>query len=126
MGILLVAIITVVTALIGALKLNSKSTEVTIATEVARDFLEAVKERGYDSIPDGRFSFDGRTGDSRSGGFPPAPYPRVTESGREFFLKVDVGTKGATLKTVTVEVFWDEFSRVILETYIYPGSVSYS
>lgn len=125
-GILLVAILTVVAALMGALKLNTKSTEVTIATEIARDFLERVKVDGYDKIPDGHFSFDGRSGDTARRGFPPSPYPRVEESKREFVLKVQVGTKGATLKTVTVEVFWDEFSRVILETYVYPGSVSYS
>ena len=122
LGILSIAILAIVAGFIGALELNSRSVEMAVATQVGRDFLERVKEQGYDKVPDGTFSYDGANNDAPTAqGFPPNPYPRTTANGREHSLLVQVGTKGATLRLVTVEVSWGNKGRVILETYLYPG-----
>ena len=122
LGILATAILAIVAGFIGALELNSRSLEMAVATQVGRDFLEQVKEQGYDKVPDGDYSYDGSKNDARTAqGFPPDPYPQVTANGRVHSLLVRVTTKGATLKVVVVEVSWGNQGRIILETYIYPG-----
>lgn len=122
LGIIATAILAIVAGFIGAIELNSRSVELAVATQVARDFLERVKEQGYDQVPEGTFTFQGANNDALTAkGFPPAPYPKVQANDREHTLLVRVGTKGATLKVVTVEVNWGNQGRVILETYIYPG-----
>lgn len=120
LGILAVAVLTIIATFTGALQLSSKSSEITAATGVGQDFLEAVRDSGYDFVPDGTFSFDGRRGDPAIDGFPPDPYPVAQVDGRDYSLKVRVDPKGATLKVVSVEVFWGNQSRIALETYFYP------
>lgn len=120
-GILATALLAVVAAFTGAISLNSKSVEITVATEVGREFLESVKQTGYDFVPEGSYEFDGRSNDPPdSQGFPPFPYPAKTVNGRDYTLRVQVLPKGATLKVVLVEVFWGNQSRVTLETFLYP------
>lgn len=122
LGILAVAILAIVAAFLGALELNSRSLEMSVATQVGRDFLEQAKENGYDKVPEGTFTYQGANNDPPTAdGFPPAPYPRVQANGRDYTLLVRVSTKGATLKVVAVEVSWGKQGRVILETYLYPG-----
>jgi hypothetical protein len=122
LGILATAILAIVAGFLGALELNSRSVEMAVATQVGRDFLERVKEQGYDRVPEGTFTFRGASNDPRTAlGFPPDPYPRVTANERDHCLLVRVGTKGATLKVVSVEVTWGTKGRIILETYLYPG-----
>lgn len=122
LGILTTAILAIIAGFIGALELNARSLEVAVATQVGRDFMERVKEHGYDVVPEGTFVFSGANNDPRNAqGFPPDPYPRIVTNEREHFLLVRVDTKGATLKVVTVEVSWGNSGRVILETYLYPG-----
>jgi len=122
LGILTTAILAIVAGFIGALELNSRSVEMAVATQVGRDFLERVKEQGYDVVPEGTFEFSGVNNDPRTAqGFPPDPYPKVMANNREHSLLVRVDIKGATLKVVSVEVSWGNKGRVILETYLYPG-----
>lgn len=122
MGILAIALLTIVGAFTGAVMLNAKSVEITVATEIGREFLETVKETGYDLVPEGTYEFDGRNNDSRDAqGFPPFPYPVKTVNGQDYTLRVQVLPKGATLKVVVVEVFWGDRSRVTLETFLYPN-----
>lgn len=122
LGILTSAILAIVAAFIGALELNSRSVEIAVATQVGRDFLERVKEQGYDVVPEGTFVFSGSDNNPRTAqGFPPDPYPSIRANDRDHTLLVRVGTKGATLKVVTVEVSWGNKGQVVLETYLYPG-----
>ena len=122
LGILSIAILAIVAGFIGALELNSRSVEMAVATQVGRDFLERVKEQGYDKVPDGTFRYNGANNDPiTADGFPPSPYPQVAANGRQHWLLVRVGVKGATLKVVNVEVSWGNRGRVYLETYLYPG-----
>lgn len=122
LGILATAILALVAGFIGALELNSRSVELAVASQVGRDFMEQVKEQGYDRVPEGTFTFNGANNDPPTAqGFPPTPYPRVQANGVGHTLRVRVETKGATLKVVVVEVTWGEHGRVILETYLYPG-----
>lgn len=123
LGILTAAVLAIIAGFIGALELNARSLEMAVATQVARDFLERVKEQGYEVVPEGTFEFDGRANQPPNAqGFPPAPYPSIVENERTHFLKVKVDTKGASLKVVVVEVEWTEKRRVTLETYLYPGT----
>lgn len=121
-GIVAVAILAIVSGFMGAIELNAQSVDMAVASQVGRDFLERVHELGYDSVPEGTFVFDGSRNDPpNADGFPPAPYPKVTANGKDHFLQVRVGTKGATLKVVVVEVVNSRHGRAVFETYLYPG-----
>ncbi|MCA9796903.1 MAG: hypothetical protein KC910_34070 [Candidatus Eremiobacteraeota bacterium] len=120
LGLITIAVLTIIAAFTGALQLSSKSSEITAATGVGQDFLEAIRDAGYDFVPDGTYTFDGRRADPAIDGFPPDPYPVAQVDGRDYSLKVRVAPKGATLKIVTVEVFWGNQSRIALETFFYP------
>lgn len=121
-GILAVAILAIVSAFLGAIELNARSVDTAVATQVGRDFLERVNELGYDSVPDGTYTFVGANNDPQNGdGFPPAPYPKVVANGKDHYLQVRVSTKGATLKVVVVEVTSGKHGRATFETYLYPG-----
>ena len=73
--------------------------QLTEATGLARDVLEACRVNGVDSLPPTLTVFDGGRGDSSVGGFPPAPYP-----GRGSY-KVIVSAKRPTLE---VRVYYSE------------------
>lgn len=121
-GIVAVAILAIVSGFLGAIELNARSVDMAVASQVGRDFLERMNELGYDSVPEGNFTFNGANGDPQTAeGFPPAPYPKVEANGKEHSLQVRVSTKGATLKVVVVEVTSGKHGRATFETYLYPG-----
>ena len=121
-GIVAIAILALATGFIGAIEMNARSVEMAVASQVGRDFLERVNEFGYENVPEGTFVFNGANDDARTAeGFPPAPYPRIDANGQTHTLMVRVGTKGATLKVVVVEVSCGKHGRATFETYLYPG-----
>lgn len=121
-GIVAMAILAIVSGFIGAIELNARSVDTAVASQVGRDFLERVKELGYDKVPEGSFTFNGASNDPPTAdGFPPAPYPKVQANGKEHVLQVRVSTKGATLKVVVVEVTSGKHGKASFETYLYPG-----
>ncbi len=86
-----------------------------MATEVARDTLEAIKALPVDSVPVDRV-FDGQPPES---GFPPLPYPSVRLNGGDYTVTVSTRSEG-TLKGVVVSVEWGGPGRVRLETLLLP------
>ena len=122
LGIVAMAILAIVSGFIGAIQLNARSVDTAVASQVGRDFLERVKELGYDKVPEGSYTFNGANNDPPTAdGFPPAPYPRIQANGKDHVLQVRVTTKGATLKVVVVEVSSGKQGRAVFETYLYPG-----
>lgn len=116
MALITVALLAMIGVFFSGLRLMTQGEAVTSATETARELLETVKIYGYDSIPAGSASFDGRTNDPPAGGFPPSPYPRSPANG--YPLRVRVEPVRTDLKSVTVEVYIDaRKAPVVVETF---------
>ncbi len=116
LGLLGVALLSILAVFVSGLRLQSQAEQVTEATQLARELLEEIKASPA-SVPNSG-QFDGRIPDPRSGAFPPDPYPGVTTSGGEFRLVVELSEKSPELLSVTVEVWWGEGQKVTLQTYV--------
>ena len=92
MFILVVALLSLVSVAITVIKGNTSSKEMTTATTLARDKLEATKNLSYANIAAGTEYFDA------SGQAAGAYYTRT--------LAVSDGTPAANMRTVTVTVSW--------------------
>lgn len=81
------------------------------ASNVAAEALDHVRGLDFADIPSGR-SFDGRVSDPVDPAFPrfpPAPYPRCTIRGSDYWLRVSTSPlpmSGSRLLKVDVSVFW--------------------
>jgi type II secretory pathway pseudopilin PulG len=118
LGILAAAVLGLVLLFGSGLQLQRQSADVTRATEVGRTFLETLRSQGGKAMPTAHARFDGRINQvsDPSTGFPPAPYPSLDVDGRTYRLVVELAVHSASRKSVKVEVYWDQNSRVVLET----------
>lgn len=107
LGILAVALLSLIAVFVSGLKLADSSDQVTTASTIGQEFLELTKVRGYDQLAVG--TFDGRTGDAQdpATGFPASPYPLVRRENRDFTLVVECADVGSTVRSVKVDVYWD-------------------
>ena len=106
LGILSIALLSLLATFTSGLKLSQVSNEVTTATTVGQEFLELAKVRGYAQTAVG--TFDGRVPDTSAGvGFPYSPYPAVTRDGRTYTLVVSCSDVSATIRDIKVDVYWD-------------------
>lgn len=123
-GIVAVAILSLVAVFISGVQASARARDVTTATEVAHQILEAIKvqvrNNGQLSLPAGSYIFDGRVPDAPAGAFPPAPYPVATLNNQRFFVVVSGADLGPTLKRVAVDVYWGETSKLSMETHLHP------
>ena len=121
-GILAVAILSLVLLFTSGIRLMTQSSNLTRATEVGREFMETTKSSGFSNLPAGPLAYDGRKNDpvDAATGFPLAPYPVVNQDGRDYHLVVRISPESGTLKRVEVDVYWDGNSKMTLETYIHP------
>ncbi len=116
MGIVAVGLLTMVGVYLSGIRLMARGEQITVASETGRRFLEEVKAAGFDTIPNGNLHFDGRFNDPQQGSFPPVPYP----ADGPYRLEVLTEQPGTRLKAVTVRVYYDGASHVVLETYVRP------
>ncbi len=116
MGIVAVGLLTMVGVYLSGIQLMARGEQITLSSEVGRRFLEQVKAAGFDTIPNGNSHFDGRTNDPLQGTFPPVPYPAEGP----YRLEVLTEQPETKLKAVTVRVFYDGPSHVMLQTYFRP------
>lgn len=119
MSVLIVAILGLATVFISGLKLAQASNNLTAATNLGRELLETVKERGYSGTRVGLF--DGRipTPADAASGFPPAPYPAVTVDNHPYTLVIRCRDHSPTLRAVEVDVYWDEDSKTTFSTMVH-------
>lgn len=96
--------------------------DVSRATEVARRVMEVIRQRGHQGVPGTSEIYDGAIPVPADPAldFPPAPYPRVNHGGFEYVIKVYCQPEGDVLKYVRVEVWWDDNSKVAVETSLHP------
>ena len=124
LAVLAIAILAMITVFIQGLKVSQNSSEVATATETARETLERIrwmqKTVGFTAIPNGAYAFNGWNNDPPNAGFPPAPYPRISQNNREFVVGVYGTQPSAFLKSVRVEVYWKPDKKVVLETSFHP------
>lgn len=113
------AILALLAIFTSGLRLMRQSTNLTMATDVGREFLESVKHDGYSALTVGRF--DGRIPDSPNSFslFPQAPYPHTQRGNQGYFLVVEVTQATDHSRLVKVQVVWDEQSRAELATMVY-------
>ena len=121
-GIVALAILALVLLFSRGIVLMRQADDVGRATEVARRLMESIRQRGHPGVPATASVFDGSLPDAvdPSLDFPPAPYPRVNHGGSEYVIKVFCEPEGDILKYVRVEVWWDENSKVAVETSLHP------
>ena len=121
-GITAFALLTILGVYLSNLKLADQSKDTSAATLVAREFLETLRQTGWESIPSGNRVYDGSVPDAQDGptGFPPSPYPRVAVANQEFVVTVRLTEIAPLLRSVQVEVGYGETGRVSLETLFRP------
>jgi uncharacterized protein (TIGR02598 family) len=123
-GIVAAAILSLVAVFIAGVQMSARSRDVTAATEVARQVLEAIKVRvrtnGQLSLPAGAYLFDGRVPQAAAAGYPPAPYPVATVNRQRFFVVVSGSDLGPTLKRIAVDIYWGPTSKISMETHLHP------
>lgn len=115
LGIVAFALITMIGVYISSIRLMTRGEEMTRASEVARSSLESIKLQGYGKVPPNA-TFDSRNSDPKVDDFPPDPYPGPT--GYPIVIKTEV--IDTDLLSVTVRVYYDEKSHVVLQTYVRP------
>lgn len=132
-GLLALATLSLLTVIVGGMKLMQRSNEMAAANDVAKSTLEAIK-RNYRlnnnaALPAGVYLFDGRLNqeslkaideDDLEADFPPQPYPFAVVGGRQYYLVVEGNDEGSRLKRVKVSVYWDDDTPLVLETYLHP------
>ena len=107
------------TVMIGGLRLMAQSRDVVVASEVAREVLERIKQRGFDRVPSGT-SFDGRNEKRATYDFPPKPYPCYRQNGGEYYVVVRTTPVAVNAKRIVVRVFYQGRSQpVTVETLIH-------
>jgi type II secretory pathway pseudopilin PulG len=129
-GLLALATLSLLTVIVGGMKLMQRSNEMAAANDVAKSTLEAVKRdfrlHKMDSLPPAVYKFDGRVPDDAVdmgptlNTFPPAPYPDITVGGRQYFVVVEGLNEGTRVRRVKVSVYWDDDTPVVLETLLHP------
>lgn len=101
-----------------ALRMNRAGHERIVATELGTELMERIRVNGYLLIPHQASTFDGRTPDSSTDGFPPAPYPR-SDKAPGHTLMVETEQVRPNLRRVKVTVFAPT-SVTRLESYFHP------
>ena len=125
-GLLAVALLSVLALFSKGLHLMSRSKELTVSTEVARETMEAIRIADATTIPVSDVTFDGRpptVAPAIPGPpvFPPSPYPSKTVGGRQYDIVVRVTSPGLSeVRAVEVEVFWEQGSSTTLQTFFLP------
>lgn len=113
-----ISVLSLITVLIGGMRLLENSQEVSEATGVGREQMEAIVAHKYTGSLPSSAVWDGRAGDPpTAGGFPPAPYP-----GRQqkflYQTRVQVSAIDAQRSCVSVQVFWNRQSSLQLTTVV--------
>lgn len=106
-------------AFTSGLKLMQQSTNLTMATDLAREMLEDIKADGFQKTALG--DFDGRAGtpiDSVTG-FPTAPYPTGRRNNQEYSLRVTCSEVSPTTRLVVVRVLWGRTHHTSLSTMVH-------
>lgn len=115
-GLLAVAIVSLVAMFSRGMIQLGHSKQVSQATDAAQTCLETIKAGGPGFVALG--TFDGRQDDpANADGFPPAPYPKTAEGYPLVVRASQTGTPAGTV-AVSVEVFYESGQKVYLETYL--------
>lgn len=119
MIILSIAIMGLAAVFLSGLKMAHASANLTAATNLGRELLETVKERGYSGTAPG--VFDGRVPTPSDAGsdFPPTPYPQSTVDQHQYTLVVRCQDHSPTLRAVEVDVYWDRDSKATFSTMVH-------
>lgn len=102
-----------------AVRLGNKNREATRCARVAQLLLEGLRDPNL-KFPATEQVFDGAIAAPTVAGFPPQPYPRYTQEGQDYVLKVHVRPVPgeADLYSVEVGVSWQDGSHPVrLESY---------
>jgi type II secretory pathway pseudopilin PulG len=116
LGLVATAVLAIISVYTMGLRQSVKAEKVLLATEMAREILESVRELSFDQIPDADVVFDSRNNDPAVNDFPPAPYP----SRDALQAEVLVDQVAPQLKSVCVKVYYDVGQSVSFQTYFKP------
>lgn len=127
-AIVAIALITLIGVMTFGMQMLTRSKEVSVSTEMARRVLEKIRQNvrlaGFDYLPTGSYTFDGRIPNPQTGAaplqFPPVPYPGQTIDSGNYRVVVTGNQPDPRLKAVTVEVYWDATHKLGLTTRFHP------
>jgi type II secretory pathway pseudopilin PulG len=122
-GLVGVAVLSLLLVFTNGMRLLTQSGQMTVATDIGREFMEQVRANGAALVVPG--VYDSRQGDAAdvSTGFPPYPYIPAAPLKRakgEYYLVVTADNTGLPPSTVAVkvEVYWNDSNRIVLETFL--------
>lgn len=104
---------------ISGTRMMKQSTDITMATDVGREFLETVKFDGFGAMTPGHY--DGRvpTASDPVTLFPREPYPSVRRGNQDYYLVVDVTDETLMTRLVKVRVYWGNLHHIELATMVF-------
>jgi type II secretory pathway pseudopilin PulG len=114
LGLFAIVIVALFTVILGGLRMQTKAEVVELASSVARQQIEAIKNDPM-AVVEGLY--DGRIPTAPVEEFPPPPYPTV-ERGRDFWTLVEVSPSDNRLWYVRVRVFSSEGEETSMETLL--------
>lgn len=119
LGVIALVTLSLLAAFMGGYRVMQQSTQLTMATDTAREFLETTKSLGYDQTAVG--TYDGRipAAPDTSTGFPPAPYPVTQRDAADYTLLVTCTQHTPTTRLVTVRVFWGTDHKTEIATMLH-------
>ncbi len=119
-GVVAVAILAILLVFTRGLEWFVSSTDTTLASATGRQVLDEIRQRGPERLPAANLTFDGRAGNPKDVAldFPPDPYPVANDGTRNYTMVVRFSDVNPRLRSVLVEVYWNERSHVKLETYV--------
>lgn len=115
LGLAALTLLSLISVLIGGVRLLETSQEVSEATSVGRELMERIKSRA--DLP-ANAVFDGRVPDPpQAGGFPPSPYP-ARQLKHVYQTRVSIRSLDDWRSQVVVEVFWKGKASLQLATVL--------
>ena len=114
-GILAFAFVTVITLMVGGLRQLEQSNQYSQAQSLARQQLESIRSQGYalDSC-----LYDGRIPNPPVAGFPPPPYPGVSNE-QPYKIVVKVDKFSSRLCNCWVDVYWGPRHHLRAESIVH-------
>lgn len=119
LGLISIAGLALIATFLSGTRMMDQSTDLSMATDVGREFLETVRAQGYEQTVVGVFDGSLPTPPDATTAFPSAPYPTTVRDQEEFTVTVDCSQYSPSTRLLKVTVSWEGKHRTTLAAMIH-------